>query len=121
MNTTRIRVRMKRVVWPADFRTNEVSMMNRVSRAERDALKANEAVCFVSSTGHMVRWVWKSANVGTIKTPVTGKTRPRVIWTSAQLRINRGEFSADMLSEYAKEAGIELVGLKLYSEKYGQE
>ena len=115
---SRISVRMRYIVWPADFRTNEVTMMARVPRAVLNEFGANDAVCFISSVGNLVRWVWQSNEVGTIITPGTGETRARRLWTSAQIRLNRGEFSAEMLSTYAKEAGIELAGLRLYREKW---
>ena len=115
---SRAKANLRFIKWPADFRRNDVTLYNRVPKAIRDTMKGNDAVCFVSSMGNQVLFVYKRIKVGIVLNHRTGKTRARELGSSFRLRLNAGTFNPEMLQNYADEVGLELVGIKRFEERY---
>jgi hypothetical protein len=98
------------------FNRSELSMLDSLPKASREALANTPysgAVCFVSKLGNQLRFVWHENEADPKR---TGGGRRATMY--ANLRLDSGTWSGEMLGEYARRVGLHLVGIKSYTEWY---
>ena len=99
----------------ADFRKNEVTNFGELPAPIRKTMKQGDAICFRNTAGTQVMFVYKP------KTRDRGDGVEAGISASTRLRLERYRaWDPAMLSEYAAELGLELIGLKRLHELLGK-
>ena len=112
----KIKVRLRRIV-RGNFRKSERTLFEELPAHVRRGLSNTDAVCFVSSGGNQLVFVYGFTNVGLTKN--TGTVRRRFgIVTSIRLRLTGSTWSPEMLQNYAADCGIELEGIKRFEAHY---
>ena len=97
-------IRLRAVV-EEHFGMSERTMYDKALQAKRaPKLQAGEAIMFASLSGNQIIWVLKPVFEDAL--------------VSIRSRKLRGEWSPDMIGEYAKEAGFRLEGLAGFEEIY---
>jgi len=114
----RIVCHLRRIVWPADLRYSEESLVADLEPSWVAELGPRDVIAFVGSTGSQVRFVFRPLHVGETRGSVLHPSRARIAWTSVRARLNVGAFNPERLADYAIEAGIELTGLTTFEKRY---
>lgn len=114
----RINATLRRIVWPADFRRNEVSLLAALPRGWLGSLRGNDCIVFVSGTGNQVLFVWRPVVVGTIAGTTRYAEHERIAYVSSRLRLNVGTFNPEMLANYAAAVGLNFDGIERFEERY---
>ncbi len=103
----RVLVRLKYVA-TSDFRRSEVSNYREIPPEIRNALRDGEAVCLKSHGGDQLVFVYRPRQLGA--------DGPEV-FCSVRLRLPPSRtWNPLMLGEYAREAGLELIGIRRLNE-----
>lgn len=115
------RLRLRKIIQVSFVKSEETNfdevMRSKEHRALIKSLKGNDCVCFWSQAKNQMVFV-----KGYTKMETKGK-KPWFVLYSQRVRVKRGpglsnEIEPKMLANYAREAGIELIGLKLFQEFY---
>lgn len=109
-----LRVRIRRIVWPADFRYSEQTLFDQLPGDFRKSLRGRDAVCFVSTVGNQVQFVFSPTAM------LTGRGLDTEALFSARVRLRRGTFNPEMLANYAGDKKLELEGIQRFEERYAQ-
>jgi hypothetical protein len=113
------RLKLRRVVDPADFRLSEASNMKILQSEDPDlvaSLKGDECVLFVSGRGDQLVFVYGFRHFADL----SGKVAiDRIVLPSRRYRIiGGGEWNPKKLANYAADVGIELEGRRKYDEAH---
>lgn len=84
-----------------------------VNRALVESLTADDVVAFVSKRGNQLLFIHGFERLATVRGD------ERTMLPSIRYRIVNGTWSPYMLANYAKDAGIEVEGLKSFEEHFG--
>jgi hypothetical protein len=105
----RVHIRLRRIVWPADFRRSDRTLYESLNQKEVKRMRGSDAVCFVSRTGNQVLFVYRSTHVG-----IGARGTAKAIITSIRLRLTSGRFTPSMLTTYALDCGLAIEGAKRF-------
>lgn len=113
-------IRLRAIIYQADFRKNEVSLYEEFRRNKKrfpGELKAGEAYLFVSKEENQL--IWFVAQPDAKLETATGK--PIHVVQSIRWRMNRASWNPKMLANYARASNIKLAGIKDFETAYREE
>jgi hypothetical protein len=101
----------------ADFRRSEMHNLADWERRMRRKLQAGQTVMLISRGMDQVIFAYGWQPAG--EAANTSGRAPQSVLRSERLRLDHGRWSGVMLGNYAREVGINLVGVKLFQEHFG--
>ena len=110
-----LRIKLKAIWMGADFRYSERTNYNNFTRMPQfpSMLRANEAFLFVSKSGNQLVWLLNQQDIN-------GKVKTVEVTDSRRWRLTGGTWNPLMVANYAKEVGIELIGIKTFEQHYNE-
>ena len=108
-----LRMRLKAIWMGADFRCSERTNYNIFLQQFPGELRMNEAFLFVSKSGNQLVWLLNQQSID-------GKMGTAEVTDSRRWRLTGGTWSPMMVANYAKEVGIELIGIKTFEQRYNE-
>jgi hypothetical protein len=113
-----LRVRLRAIIFDSDFRKNEVSLYEQFRRNKKrfpGERKAGECDLFISKQRNQLIWFVS-------ETPLeTTRGRPVVAVHSFRSRLDHSGWNPQMLANYAKAVGIDLVGIRRFEDAFMDE
>jgi hypothetical protein len=109
-----VKLRLKHIVQDVDFRHTELDTYEQFRRSKSFTgdPKPGEAILFVSRSGNQLCWIMH------YETGVLVQKTYRARIQTLRMRVSGGYWNPLMLANYAKQVGIELIGIKLFEETY---
>lgn len=115
-------VRLKAVIFGADFRKSEKTLFDNFVKSKEfpGHLKGNEAFLFISGLQNQLLWILNVEEVDKLMTrngnyTQYGETR---IFDSRRMRLESGRWNPMMLGNYAAQAGIKLERVKMFQDQF---
>jgi hypothetical protein len=110
--STLLRLVLKRIETKVDFRSNDETQFHKYAR--KMGLKGDECVMCVSCNEKVMRFIFQEVVVD------YGGAERKVIQSRTYRISGPGTWSVLLTKNYAREVGIEFVGIKLFEEHFAE-